>query len=361
MIDFLQLIHYLPEAFFAFFLTLALVLFALKFFPKMGLMDRPWKYGLKRSPIPYYGGVVLYIGFMISCLLFVPMSIHLAGVLAGATLIAVVSFLDDRFALSPWLRLGVQVVAALVLVFSGVGIKSLSNPFGGALPLDNWQISLGVIGAVSVLAMIFTVVWVVMLVNTMNFLDGLNGLPSGVTVIAALSLFLLSIRPGIHFDANLQIPVAMMSIILFACTLAFWIFDFYPAKILMGDTGSMFLGFILASLAIFSGGKVATAVLVMGFPILDAFWVIIRRILKGQSPMKGDLKHLHHRLVEIGYSERMALFMIYSLCAIFGLAAVFLDGMQKVYAISAMLMMMVIIGGVAVYLGSKRSGKKEGK
>lgn len=174
-------------------------------------------------------------------------------------------------------------------------------------------------------------------------------------MIAALSLFLLSIRPEIHYDIGSQIPVATMSIILFASALAFWFFDFYPAKILMGDTGSMFLGFVLATLAIFSGGKVATAILVMGFPLLDAIWVILRRIVSGKSPMKGDLKHLHHRFLQIGLSQRKALILIYLLCASFGGIAVFLEGIQKLYAIIVMGVLMIVMGSIAVYLERKKT------
>jgi UDP-GlcNAc:undecaprenyl-phosphate GlcNAc-1-phosphate transferase len=123
----------------------------------------------------------------------------------------------------------------------------------------------------------------------------------------------------------------------------------------MGDTGSMFLGFILATLAIFSGGKIATAFLVMGFPILDAGWVILRRIVQGKSPMKGDLKHLHHRLLEIGMSDRKALLLIYTVCAGFGGIAVFLEGKNKIYAIMAMLVLMLILGSFAVYLARRKN------
>lgn len=340
----------------AFAITFTAVLAALKFFPKWGLMDRPEKYGLKRKPIPYYGGLTIFLGFTVSVLLFVKMDVTLAGFLVAAALIAAVSFIDDYRGLSPVLRLFVQIFAALILVVVGVGIQSLSNPLGAPLVLDQWKIAvcLDQVYQISVLGALFTVVWVVLIVNTMNFLDGLNGLSSGVAVIAALSLFLLSIRPGIHYDIVSQMPVATMSIILFACALAFWIFDFYPAKILMGDTGSMFIGFVLATLAIFSGGKVATAFLVMGFPLLDAVWVVLRRLFSGKSPMKGDRKHLHHRLLEIGLSDRKALFLIYALCAGFGGIAVFLEGVQKLYAIIVMVVFMIVMGGTAVWLSKSK-------
>jgi UDP-GlcNAc:undecaprenyl-phosphate/decaprenyl-phosphate GlcNAc-1-phosphate transferase len=349
--------QYLLPAVFAFCLTFFLTWGSLYLFPKLGLMDRPVKYGLKRKPIPYYGGLVLFICFVVSVFVFVKIDRHVAGLLLGAVLIAAVSFIDDLRGLSPWIRLFVQVLGAVVLVFSGIGIHSISNPFGVPLSLDALQMSLTLdhVYQIAVLSALFTIIWVVAIVNTMNWLDGLNGLTSGITVIAALTLFLLSIRPGIHYDVSSQVPVAMMSVILFAVALAFWLFDFFPAKILMGDTGSMFFGFLLASLAIFSGGKVATAFLVLGFPILDAIWVILRRILEGKSPMKGDRKHLHHRLLEIGLGERKALLLIYALCAVFGGIAVFLEGTQKVYAIAAMLVLMVALGFVAVKLGKKKA------
>jgi len=340
-------IYFLP-ALFAFFLTLALTLGALKVFPKWGLMDKPKDYGLKRRPIPYYGGLVILISFLVSVLIFVELSPALIGLLVGAVLIAGVSFLDDKFGLSPFIRLGVQVFAALILVGVGIGITSISNPLGDPIVLDQFKITMDGVYQLSVLGALFTVIWVVSIVNTMNFIDGLNGLASGVSVIAALALFLLSIRPGIHFDVAAQVPVAMLSIILFACAFAFWIFEFHPAKILMGDTGSMFLGFVLATLAIFSGGKIATAFLVMGFPILDAFWVILRRIAQGKSPFKGDLRHLHHRLLKGGMTPRQTLLFIYGLCILFGGIAVFLESMQKLYAIIVMGIFMLVIGGFAL-------------
>ena len=287
--------NYFLAAISAFFLTVLLVKMAMKFFPKLGLMDRPHKYGLKRDPIPYYGGTIIVFVFMICTFIFVPLDFHVLMMLCAGLLIAGVSFADDYVGLSPQLRLFVQILAALVLVFSGIGIHSISNPIGQPFIFDKVMINLDGVYQLSLIGALFTIVWVVTIINTMNWLDGLNGLPSGVGAIAALTLFLLSTRTGIHYDISNQVPVAMMSIIMFAICFGFWLFDFYPAKILMGDTGSMFLGFLLATLAIFSGGKVATAFLVLGFPILDAAWVILRRIMEGKSPMQGDLKHFHHR------------------------------------------------------------------
>ena len=184
---------YLIPALFAFGATLILTLLALKFFPKWGLLDRPQKYGLKRKPIPYYGGLIIFVVFFVAVLLFVKLDSRLLGLLLGSLLIVGVSFADDMFSFSLYLRLVIQILAALILVFAGVGISSISNPFGGPIVLDQQQISFQLADWVfkfSVLGALFTLVWVVGMVNTMNFLDGLNGLPSGVSAIAALTILM---------------------------------------------------------------------------------------------------------------------------------------------------------------------------
>ncbi len=349
--------HFVLSALFAFVSTFVLALFALHFFPKWGLMDKPKKYGLSRKPIPYYGGLILFIVFVASTLIFVRLDINVIGLLIGGTLIATISFLDDLFDINPWIRLFVQLLAALTIVFSGIGISSISNPFGGDILLDNFGVTLSLgdfILQITLLADLFTIVWIVLIVNTMNFLDGLSGLVSGVSFIAALTFFALSIGEHNVID---QTTVATLATIVAASCLAFWFFDFHPAKILMGDTGSMFLGFLIAVFAIYSGGKVATAFLVLGFPILDAFWVITRRIVQGKSPMQGDMKHLHHRLLEVGLTERKALLLIYALCAVFGGSAIFLGTTQKLFLMIAMGIIMVIMATIIVFYGLRRLQK----
>ena len=337
---------YLIPGLFAFGATFVLSWLALWVFPKIGLMDRPHLYGLKRKPMPYSGGLILALVFFVSVFLFMEIDVRLAAVLVAAGLIVLVSFLDDRFRLSPLLRLFVQIVAALLVVLAGVGVTSITNPFGGMISLDAFQFSLDWGGAVhtyALLAVLFTVFWIVLLMNTVNWLDGLPGLVSGISILASVLLFVLSIRPHFHYID--QTDVAMFAIILAGASLAFWRFDFSPAKMLMGDTGSMFLGFMLAILSIFSGGKIATAFLIMGFPILDAFWVIVRRMAKGQSPLKGDLGHFHHRLLRAGFSERKVIVFIYALCALFGGLALVLGSHGKLIAVFVMAILMGILGG----------------
>lgn len=322
--------------------TLILCLVSLKLFPALKLMDKPKQYGLDRDPIPYSVGFVLYAIFVVTTLIFLPVEQYpsVMWLLIASGLIVLVSFVDDFRHLHPFLRLGVQIIAGLMIVYSGVGIHSISNPFGEPFSLDTY-ITMVHGFEIIWLADIFTLAWIIILINSVNWLDGINGLASGVGVIASFTLFFLSSRPGHMLD---QEPVIIMSIVLAGVFLVFWCFDFYPAKMLMGDSGSMFLGFMLAVLSIFSGGKVATAFLILGFPLLDAFWVIIQRVMKGQAPWKGkDRLHLHDKLQDKGIPMRGVLVLVYALASVFGFSALFLGSMGKFIALSIMALIMLVM------------------
>lgn len=340
---------YLLPAVSAFALTFFLLLIAMKVFPKLGLMDRPEKYGLKRKPVPYPGGVLLYLSFLILSLIFFEPTFKLGGLLAGGGLLVLVSFLDDRYNLSPWIRLVTQFGVALILVAVGIGIETITNPFGGFLALNEIKLDL-VVGnltyTIVLFSGIFTVLWVILLVNTMNWLDGIPGLVSGITVLASLTLFFLSISDMVD-----QPEVATLAILVAMIAFAFWLFDFYPPKMIIGDSGSMFLGFLIAVMAIFSGGKIATAFLILGFAILDALYVIIYRLYKRKAPWKGGewdkyrkAVHLHHRLLQFGLSERQVLMFVYVISAIFGVTALFLGTQGKFWAIVTVAVVSLILG-----------------
>lgn len=341
---------FLLAGFTGFIFTFVLVLVALKFFPKWGLMDRPERYGLTRAAIPYYGGIAMFLAFFVGVMFFVSLSRPLIGVLVAVGFIVAMSFADDRFQLSPKFRLAGQVIAALIVVASGIGVRSFTNPFGGVVPLD--QIKFEFFGSeILLFGALFTVLWIVFVVNSMNFFDGVPGLLSGVSCLAFFVLALLSLRAGHVID---QTQLTYLSVILVGVTAAFLIFDFPQPKILMGDTGSMFLGFLLAVAAIFSGGKVATVLIVLGFPLLDALWSILRRVLSGRSPFKGDLNHLHHKLLQAGYSERQVILILYGVAAFFGGLALFLTAFQKMIAIGAIVIAMILLG-ILLFYRRKRS------
>jgi UDP-GlcNAc:undecaprenyl-phosphate GlcNAc-1-phosphate transferase len=338
-------VKFLPLGF-AFILTAILTWLAVKVFPRWGLLDNPEKYGLKRKPIPYFGGVAVFLGFIISVLIFIPLTKEVIGLLTGVVLLALVSFLDDKRGLPPLLRLSAQILAAGMLVIAGVGISHIANPFGGMLDFTTWDFPI-FIGMneyhITILEDAFTVVWVILLANSLNWFDGVPGLSSGIAGLASLVLFFLAAREGYHyFDQTAVITIAG---ILAGSAFGFTLFNFPPPKILLGDTGSMLFGFVLAALAIFSGGKVATAALVLGFPLLDAITVIIRRLLQGKSPFHGDYSHLHHRLLAAGLSPRQTVIAIYLAAAAFGSVALFIEtAFGKLIALLGLSFVMLAIG-----------------
>ena len=331
----------------SFLLALVGILLALKIFPLLGILDNPQKYNLSRKPIPYSGGIVILLVFLISVSLFLDIrEKHLLSILIGATLISLVGFIDDLKNISPGIRLFCQVLAALIIITGGIGITTVSNPLGGVLHLDSWQIKSQIANypfSISVIADLFTIFWVIFCINAMNFIDGVPGLASGISTIAGTTLLgLYLLRPELFEDPN-QNNFAILCMIFTVIAAAFLIFDFHPPKILMGDSGSTLLGFILASLSIFSGAKIATAFLVFGIPIFDAFFVILRRIKNKKSPLKGDLGHFHHRLLKLGLSERQSLVLIYAITILFGLSACIFSSFGKMMAILLLFFLLLVL------------------
>ena len=335
----------LAPAIFAALMTYVSLPHALVLFPEWKLLDRPERYGLTRKPIPYSGGIVIFLVVLIGTLLFVELSPIIIGVIVAATLVTLVSFWDDRKNISPWIRLATQVLAGAILVFSGVEIQQISNPFGEPILLDRF--SFEIFGqTIWLLSAVGIIIWIVLMMNVMNWLDGIPGLTSGISTIAHASLYLLAIQQFHIVDQSAVITMASM---LAAASLVFLCFDFTPPKILMGDTGSMFLGFMLAALSIIAGAKFATALLIMGFAVIDAVWVVLARMLRGKSPIRGDLSHFHHRLLGVGISERGVLFLNYLLCLIFAsIALVLNNAFEKFVALVVVILIMVIIGVVLI-------------
>lgn len=319
----------------------------LKLFPKLNLMDNPKRYGHDRAPIPYPGGIAPLLAILTSLLIFLPFEGPVVAVITGAILLGLTCFVDDRKGLSPFLRLGVQFLSGALLVVGGIGISSISNPIGGTIPLDqfSWALDIGNLSlTLTILADLVTVLWVMVMINAFNWIDGVPGMTSSVSAVAALVLLLLSIRPDFHYlDQTLAIT---LSSVILGASLAFLIFDFPPPKLLMGDTGSMLLGFFLAVTAIISGGKIATTILILGFPILDFLWVIIRRLLKGQSPFKGDLWHFHHRFLKAGFKPWQIVVFFSGTAAVFGGLSLLLQTEGKALAFAGILSVMVLLAGI---------------
>lgn len=252
------------------------------------------------------------------------------GVLLGALVLVATGMYDDLRGLAPWPKLGLQLCAALLVVFFGVQIHWLSNPLGGLdIIIGSWSYLL-------------VPAWLLLTINAMNWSDGVDGLASGISVIASLILLALSLDPSVNQPAT-----AYLAAIVAGAALGFLPYNWHPAKIFLGDSGSLFLGFMIGVFAIISGAKLATAALVLGLPILDAVWVIGRRFLAGQSPMQGDSKHLHHRFLAAGFSVRATVLIFYTIAASFGILALSADTSQKVQALIA-LVVLVTVGGLVL-------------
>ncbi len=243
-------------------------------------------------------------------------------------------YLDDRYRLPAKYSVIFPILASITVVMSGIRAVSVHNPFSGEVILLEaitlWGLPLA--------SGIVVFLWTMSMTYTTKLLDGMDGLVTGISAIAALILFALSLSPEVN-----QPQTALLAITFCGALLGFLILNTYPAKIFLGEAGSTFAGFMLAILAIVSGGKIATAILVMGIPILDALWVILQRVFNRQSPFQGDRKHLHFRLTEIGFSEAQAVLFLYALTGIFGVAALFLQSLGKLIALGIMVLVMVAI------------------
>lgn len=337
--------------FVAFLLSLILSFFAVKLLPKLGFTDRIESHSLKKKLVPRGGGVAIFLTFTILALIFLPLDRKLVGLIVGGGIVFLVNFIDDRVGLKWYMRLGAELLAALVIIAFGIGMLNISNPLSGeAIALDFWRIPIGSHYIVPI-SDLFTIIWILVFVNMLNWLDGLDGLAAGVSGICALTLFALATLPFVD-----QPEMAKLALILAGAVTAFLIFNFYPAKIRLGDSGSTFLGFTLAVLAIYASGKIATFFLVLGLPLLDVAWVIGRRVfLDKKTPFHGDQKHFHHRLLKAGFSERKVVIIYYLFCASFGTIALVLQGaQQKLLAIAGLLTATVTFAAWVVWRGKEK-------
>lgn len=297
--------------------------------------------------IPRAGGLPLFGAISAAALMFLPLDKHLLGVLGGGLVLVIIGLLDDKYDLNPHFRLITCLAAALLVVFSGIGIAFINNPLTkNIIRLDQLQLNFSLFGkerSLWIVADILALVWIVWMTNIVNWVKGFDGQLPGIVTIAALTIAFLSLQ----FSADItQWPVTILAAITAGAYLGFLPFNFYPQKIMPGYGGGSLAGFMLAVLAILSTTKVGTTIVVLGIPIIDAVYIIIRRITSGRSPVWGDRGHLHHRLLDLGWSKRKTAFFYWLTTAILGLIALYLNSQQKFYTI---IMLAVIIGGVLLW------------
>jgi UDP-GlcNAc:undecaprenyl-phosphate GlcNAc-1-phosphate transferase len=308
--------------------------------------------------VPRMGGVGLYMVFWSILILANGVNRLTIGIIVGSTIILLAGVWDDLRELSAWKKFIWQLVAAGMIVASGLSINTINNPFGGIIQLDSYLIPVikisGTVYNLAPFADLFTVFWIVGMINTLNFIDGLDGLATGISMIAAFVLFGLGLGVGGNFLFG-----SLLAIILAGVTIGFLPFNYYPAKIFLGDSGAMFLGFMIGVISILSRAKVATTLLVLGFPILDLAWVALRRLVQRKSPFRPDKGHLHHRLLDAGLNQRQAVLLLYFICGAFGIASFFLKGSyEELVALMLLFLMMMALSITLIVIIARRKQRE---
>ncbi len=306
----------------ALLLSLGLTPIAARIATQTGAVDQPAPRRVHGKPTPRFGGLPIFGAFFaaVAVSLAYPRSdpnetTRLTGLLIGGALMFAVGAYDDYRELKALPQFGAQGVAAGIAVASGVLIREIPNPLGEPLSFETW------------FAILFTLFWLVGMMNTVNWLDGIDGLAGGVVVIAGGVMF-------VHTYHLEQYSIALLALALAGTVLGFLPFNFFPAKIFLGSAGANVLGFALGILSIIGGAKVATALLVLGIPILDVAWQIFSRLRAHRSPFAADRGHLHHRFLDLGLSQRTIVILYYTFTALSGaLALVLPSGVYKLIAL----------------------------
>lgn len=329
---------------FAFIASCTLHGIVCRIWKKMGFLDFPERYGLHRARLPYPVGIAAVLTFVPFFFALEPLSQRMLGVAGAIVLLTVVSFIDDRTPLPAGLRLGVQAAAALLIVLTGdcLGgrVCSITNPLE---PLIGGPI-IELNGALPVGAFAVTIFWLLLTTNALNWFDGIPGQVNVVSAVSFLTIGLLALSNRVQ-----QPGLALLAIVLAGIALGSAVFDFPPPRAVMGDTGAMFYGLLLGVLTIYAGGKVATAFLVLGVPLIDSGIVVLRRLATGKSPLRGSAhgEHLHHRLLEAGWSPYAVIAFSVTLGTAFGLSALFMNTVQKILSAIALFGIMLLVDSIA--------------
>jgi len=303
---------------------------------------------IHKKTIPLGGGIAIFVSFFVVVALVlsgqryfqtdvVPRNI--LGIFIGGLILMIGGIWDDKKTLRPRYQILFPIFAALSVVAFGIGPHEISNPLGGTFDLTRIQFSVGQLGTFVLIADILVFLWLMGMMFTTKFLDGLDGLVSGVVTIGAMIIFFLALEPAWY-----QPDVAMLAIIFAGACLGFLIWNWHPAKIFLGEGGSLFTGFMLGSLAIIAGSKIAITLLAMALPVLDVVRVLYIRIKKKKPIYIGDNEHLHHHLLASGLTQRQAVYLFYIIALLFGVSALFLQTHQKLLALLFVFILMLVLG-----------------
>lgn len=323
----------------AFILTFIQMPFTIKLAKKKGFLDVPKdERRVHKKPIPVGGGIAMVITVTLLMLYYLPINKSLIMTLIASLVIALSGLYDDKKDLSPKLKFLFQILAGVLLILGGMKIEFVTNPFD----------SHDALFILNMLSIPVTIFWVCGITNTINLIDGLDGLASGVSMICAISMFFITYKMG-RYD------VSMVCALVAGACLGFLPFNFNPAKIFMGDTGALYLGFMLSYISISGFLKQAAIlmifvpVLILGVPVFDTAFAMVRRKLSGKSMVEADKGHLHHRLLKMGLNQRQTVVILYSISAIFGVLANLISRFHSSIAlvISLGVLLIIIATGVA--------------
>lgn len=306
--------------------------------PKLGAMDIPKdERRVHDHPIPRLGGLAIFIAFLAGVLIYVDIDYQIQGILIGAVIIVILGVIDDIVALSAKVKLVGQIAAAVVVVLYGVKIETVGLVFES---LGFWNLGF--------LSIPITIIWIVGVTNSVNLIDGLDGLACGVSTIASVTMLVVAMTV---VEEDFTVPLILAALV--GACLGFLPYNFNPAKIFMGDTGALFLGYILSTISVLGLFKFYTVVsvvvpfLALGLPIVDTASAIIRRVARGQSPMAPDRGHLHHKLLDSGLNQKQAVAVLYALSALLGVAAVMMS------ASGAIKFVILLVAAVAAIVVSR--------
>ncbi len=333
--------------------SIALTIMTIKMYTSLGWLDKSTKKDHPKNnherPVPRGGGIPIYFSLLMVIGLFKMINPAVIAIFGGGLILLILGILDDVFDLNPYLRLVLGIVAAMIVVGAGISIKYVSNPLGGeVIHLDKWQIVYQVgetKKSIPVIGGIVTILWILWSMNFVNMgAKGLDGQLPGVVVVASIVMGLLGFR--FINDPNTWLSI-FLAFALAGAYLGFLFFNFYPQKIMPGWGGGSLAGYFLSIIAILSGTKLATALIVLGVPLADVSYAIIRRIKAGKSPVWGDDKHLHHYLLKMGWSKRKIAIFYWIVTALLGLIALHLKSEAKLYAI---MLVGISVGGLLLWL-----------
>lgn len=341
----------------ALIITIVATYFSIPLVKKFGLLDDPKKHKhpaiIHKRIVPRGGGLPIFIGVLVSSLFFLPLNPSTIAVLFAAFLALSVGLLDDKLNsqgkdISPYARFFVNIITAIIVVASGISINFITNPFGAGV----WQLDAIHLGPF-LLSDIVSVIWLIWIMNMLNWSKGVDGQMPGIVAISAIVIGILSFK--LNFGTQSDFVDAQLSFIIAGTAIGFLIFNFYPAKIFPGY-GATALYLLLGVASILTSAKLATAILVMGVPLVDFVFTIIRRIVSKKSPFQGDRKHLHHILLHIGLGQRQVALFYWSISGILGLLSLLLESRSKVFAI---IMVIAITSGALFFLHMITKKKNE--